>query len=63
MTTTCQRDHEVDRAAAAALHPGSHEQQNVYKYRDGRLACLKCTRAQWRRQWARKSARRLERAA
>lgn len=52
---TCKRDHRVDSTPST---PGPHEKANVYVYRDGRRACLRCTRAQWRRQWQRKTERR-----
>ena len=52
---TCSRGHRLGDGATA---PGPHERANVYRYRDGRRACLRCTRAQWRRQWARKAVRR-----
>lgn len=53
--TTCKRAH---RLGVATVQAGPDEQANVYVYRDGRRACLRCTRAQWRRQWQRKTDRR-----
>ena len=55
MTDTCSRGHRIGDGAPT---PGPHEDVNVYRYRDGRRACLRCTRAQWRRQWQRKTERR-----
>jgi hypothetical protein len=53
--TTCSRGHRIGDGATT---PGPHEPANVYRYRDGRRACLRCTRAQWRRQWQRKAVAR-----
>lgn len=53
--TTCKRDHWIGTPTVAA---GPDQQANAYVYRDGRRACLRCTRAQWRRQWQRKTERR-----